>query len=79
MVSGTTQADAGVDQTGAGPAAGSAPSKTFVADGPPLGRDRSVGTLRLLGVVAFVLLLAVLVAPPILVLLVGRAKKKEER
>ena len=78
-VSGTAQADAGVDQTGAGPTAGSAPSKTFVADGPPLGRDRSVGTLRLLGVVAFVLLLAVLVAPPVLVLLVGRAKKKEER
>jgi hypothetical protein len=75
-LSGATQTGTAADQAGVAGPTGAAPGKTFVADGPSLARDRSVGARRLLGALALILFLTVLVAPPVLVLLFGRAKKE---
>jgi phosphate ABC transporter phosphate-binding protein len=74
---GTGQAGAGADQTTAGPGASAASSKTFVADGPPLLHGHAVGMSRLLGLLALVLVLVALVAPAVLIVILGRARKEE--
>lgn len=61
----------------AGPEASAAPSKTSLADGPPIAPYRKASTTRLLGLLALVLLLMVLATPPVLVVLLGRKRKED--
>lgn len=65
------------DQADSGPTAASAPTQTFVADGPPLLHTRPVGLSRLLGILALVLVLLVLVAPAVLIAVLGRVRRED--